>query len=184
MSDPRRVLTFPNLLSVLRLFLLVPVFYFLVRQQRGMAFLFMVLGASTDMLDGYIARKFDQCSDLGRLMDPVIDKISVLSVILYMVISADYYFPIWYFILLMAREALFLLAGFLILIRPGVVVESRRPGKNAALANALTVIFYLFELHPWAEIILAAALVITVYSTWRYFQLYWPQIRRIFKPGS
>ena len=75
-----RIWTIPNILSVCRLLMLIPIFICLVRVQRGWAVFWMGLGVLTDFLDGYIARHYNQRSDLGRIMDPVIDKVNVLSV--------------------------------------------------------------------------------------------------------
>jgi cardiolipin synthase len=182
MDSHRRVLTIPNLLSLLRILMMIPVFIFLIQVKKELALVCMLIGAVTDFLDGYIARRWNQSSDLGRLLDPVVDKVSVLSVVLYMILSPSYEFPLWYFILLMVREGLFMLAGLLILLGPKVVVEARRPGKNAAFANAAVVIFYLFEFYPYAQIVLAIALAFTLYSTFRYFQDYAPHLKRVFQP--
>ena len=80
MDDGRRILTVPNALSLARLGL-VPVFLWLLwGQERAVAAaaLLAVLGA-TDWVDGYIARRFDQGSELGKVLDPVADRALLLA---------------------------------------------------------------------------------------------------------
>jgi cardiolipin synthase len=80
MSD-RRIWTIPNVISIVRL-LLVPVFVWLLfkhdAQPVAAGFLLAFLGA-TDWVDGYIARHFDQGSELGKILDPVADRILLLA---------------------------------------------------------------------------------------------------------
>ena len=73
-------LTIPNLLSCVRL-LLIPVmmWLYLVKAAYGMAFLVLLLSAATDIADGIIARKWDQISDLGKVLDPVADKLTQVA---------------------------------------------------------------------------------------------------------
>ncbi|TYL55998.1 CDP-alcohol phosphatidyltransferase family protein [Nocardioides sp. BGMRC 2183] len=81
-SASRRVWTLPNLLSILRL-LLVPVFLWLVLGPEEDAWALAVLAFSgfTDYLDGWLARRFDQQTVLGELLDPVADRLYILAVV-------------------------------------------------------------------------------------------------------
>jgi cardiolipin synthase len=78
-----RIVTIPNLLSVIRL-LLVPVFLWLVLgpQQDEWALLVLVFSGITDYLDGKLARRFNQTSALGAILDPVADRLFILAVVL------------------------------------------------------------------------------------------------------
>ena len=82
MPKPRsRVLTIPNLISAARL-LCVPVFLWMLWEahpaRRGAAVLLAVLGA-TDWIDGWIARHFDQGSELGKILDPTADRVLLVA---------------------------------------------------------------------------------------------------------
>nr|WP_141013346.1 CDP-alcohol phosphatidyltransferase family protein [Nocardioides sambongensis] len=86
-SDPtpaasRRVWTLPNLLSILRL-LLVPVFLWLVLgpEEDGWALAVLAFSGFTDYLDGWLARRFNQQTVLGELLDPVADRLYILAVV-------------------------------------------------------------------------------------------------------
>ncbi|MBT2513183.1 CDP-alcohol phosphatidyltransferase family protein [Arthrobacter sp. ISL-30] len=75
------VFTVPNLLTVLR-FMGVPLFVWLVLAQReyGYAVLVLAIMGSTDWIDGYVARRFNQTSKLGRVLDPAADRLALIAV--------------------------------------------------------------------------------------------------------
>jgi cardiolipin synthase len=83
-----RVLTVPNVLTVIR-FMGVPLFMWLVLGAReyGWAVLVLALMGGTDWVDGYVARRFDQTSKLGRVLDPAADRLALLAVALTLVLA-------------------------------------------------------------------------------------------------
>ncbi|MET3140578.1 UNVERIFIED_ORG: cardiolipin synthase [Arthrobacter sp. UYEF2] len=86
--DHDRVFTLPNALTVLR-FMGVPLFVWLVLAQKeyGTAVVVLVVMAGTDWIDGYVARRFDQASKLGRVMDPLADRLALIAVAVTLVIA-------------------------------------------------------------------------------------------------
>jgi len=99
----REVLTIPNLLSMVRLALL-PVFLWLVLGPDAHAaavVVLMVIGIS-DWLDGYLARKLDQASSVGAVLDPVADRLYILVAVVGLAASGA--IPIWLALLLAARD--------------------------------------------------------------------------------
>jgi cardiolipin synthase len=99
-----RILTAPNLITLMRL-VCIPVFLWLlfgVHRQTAAAILLAVLGA-TDWVDGHVARRFHQVSTLGKVLDPVADRIlvgtSVIAIIVYGAV------PVWFGVATVAREA-------------------------------------------------------------------------------
>ncbi|MDQ0801841.1 CDP-alcohol phosphatidyltransferase family protein [Arthrobacter sp. SLBN-112] len=86
--DHDRMFTIPNLLTVVR-FMGVPLFIWLVLAQReyGAGVIVLVVMAGTDWIDGYIARRFDQASKLGRVLDPIADRLALLAVAVTLVIA-------------------------------------------------------------------------------------------------
>lgn len=111
-----RVLTVPNAISVLRL-LLVPVFAWLILERQDLAALAVLAVAGfTDWLDGVIARRFDQGSRLGQVLDPAADRLYIL-VTLVLLAWRDVV-PWWLVVALVGRDVL--LAGLLpVLARHG-----------------------------------------------------------------
>ena len=167
-----RILTIPNLLTTLRLAMLIPIFYALVQHHRSTAFIWMIVSIITDNLDGFIARKFNQISDLGRILDPAVDKICVVSVSLFLSISDFYDFPLWFFLFIGIREVLVLIGGSILMRKTTIVPQSRRPGKLSAFFTGLAILLYIPGWQPYAFILLLIAAALTLVSTWDYFQVF------------
>jgi cardiolipin synthase len=105
--DSDAVFTIPNLLTVVR-FMGVPLFIWLVlvRKEYGIATLVLVIMGGTDWVDGYIARRFNQTSRLGRIMDPVADRLALIAVAVTLVIAGVLQW--WYLTLLVVPDAVLL----------------------------------------------------------------------------
>lgn len=99
-----KVLTWPNLLSGLRL-LLVPVFLWLILIDQNLwAFAILAFSSFTDWLDGYLARKLNQMSRLGQLLDPAADRLFILASLLGLAITAKV--PWWLVFIVVGRDVL------------------------------------------------------------------------------
>lgn len=104
-----RIVTIPNILSLLRL-LLIPVFLvLLVLGQFGWALLLIAVSAITDFVDGYVARHFNQVSRLGQLLDPAVDRLFILSTLLGL--GWVGVLPWWLVAVIVARDVLLLVLG-------------------------------------------------------------------------
>ena len=167
-----RVLTIPNLLTSLRLVMLIPIFYALVHENRTEAFIWMIVSIVTDNLDGFIARKFNQMSDLGRILDPAVDKICIVSVSTFLALTAAYDFPLWFFLFIGIREILVLIGGSILVRKTKIVPQSRRPGKLSAFFTGLAILLYIPGWQPFAFILLLVATAFTLISTWDYVQYF------------
>jgi cardiolipin synthase (CMP-forming) len=98
-----RLLTIPNVLSVLRL-LGVPVFLWAILSERdGLALSLLLLSGVTDYLDGKIARQFGMESRLGQFLDPIADRLYILTTLVGLVWRDI--IPVWLVVVLLAREA-------------------------------------------------------------------------------
>lgn len=165
-----KIVTIPNVLSISRLFLLIPFFIAISAGNRLLACVWAGLGILSDLLDGFLARKLNQCSNLGRVMDPFIDKITVLSAGLFLVLSDQYTLPIWFFACLFVREVILILCSALIIKRHKKVLESKRPGKISAFLVGSTIFLFIMRLQPLGTYLMYAATLATIYSTYAYSQ--------------
>ncbi|HRY11531.1 MAG TPA: CDP-diacylglycerol--glycerol-3-phosphate 3-phosphatidyltransferase [Candidatus Nanopelagicales bacterium] len=113
-----RVLTLPNVLSALRL-LGVPLFLWLilVPQADGWAVALLVVAGFTDWLDGYLARKWNQITRVGQLLDPVADRLYILATLIGLLLRGIV--PAWLVVLLISRD-LILAVVLAVLKRRGV----------------------------------------------------------------
>ncbi len=127
-----RIATVPNLLSLLRI-LLIPVFVTLLLHEGTEAEGLLLLGAvvSTDWVDGYIARRTNQVSRLGKVLDPVADRLALIAALLTLV-GRDA-FPLWAALLVIVRDVAILAVGGILLFRLSVRIDVRWIGKTATL---------------------------------------------------
>ena len=136
----RGLWTVPNVLSILRL-LSVPVFVWLfVTGHENAAVILYAVGAWSDFFDGLIARKFDQVSEIGKLLDPLADRILIVALVVALV--AREALPLWLAIAIVARDVL-LLSVFPFLERkkvPRIAVNFTGKSATAALLAGLTLL--------------------------------------------
>lgn len=125
----RRVLTIPNLLSFARLAILPVVYVDLTSDRLVRAFVLLAVFASTDWFDGYLARRLDQVTELGKLLDPISDRVLFVVVGLGYVVAG--LLPLWAVLALLVRDVLVAVAGGLLLARGGRPPDVTRLGKTA-----------------------------------------------------
>lgn len=127
------MLTIPNAISVIRL-LCAPVFLWLLfgAEERTAAFVLLAVLGATDWVDGWIARRFDQGSVLGKVLDPVADRILLLTAAV--ALTIDGVVPTWVGVLVLVREAI-VSAGTLALAAAGAArIDVQWTGKAATFA--------------------------------------------------
>lgn len=126
------ILTLPNVISFVRL-LMVPVFLWLLLVEDEVAGAGWLLGviASTDWVDGYLARRLGQVSELGKLLDPVADRLAVAAAVVGGLIAGV--LAPWFAWALIVREALIAIGALVLGARAGSKLAVRRLGKLATL---------------------------------------------------
>lgn len=153
----------PNMLSATRL-LFVPMFIFLYFTNKPLALILFIIACITDILDGYIARRFNMITKIGKILDPVADKLMQLSAaacLCFAYVNDVRLLPKWAFVLILAKE-LTMLAGTLVLYKRGIVVPANIIGKASTVVISICVIAMLFfgkTLIPYKDII---AIVISI----------------------
>ena len=148
-----KVWTIPNLFSLSRVFLLIPIFIFLRRgtEQNGnvWAVILMGIAALTDYLDGSSARWLNQRSQWGRILDPLSDKICLLSIGIFLALPMRTYpIPWWFLGLTVVRDLLILAGTFYILERFQHIPRSMTVGKWTTFFMSLMLISYTLEWMP------------------------------------
>ncbi|MBN2378893.1 CDP-alcohol phosphatidyltransferase family protein [candidate division WOR-3 bacterium] len=129
-----RFITIPNLLSILRLLLLGPTVWALVHRPpiNWLAFAFFVLSSITDALDGWIARRFRQESEWGKILDPVADKVTINTLVMIMAIQGR--IPLFLAVVALSRDVIILGACFVLLTSKTLVPQSNWAGKVTGVA--------------------------------------------------
>jgi CDP-diacylglycerol--glycerol-3-phosphate 3-phosphatidyltransferase len=133
----------PNILTVSRFFIAVAFIIFFQMDVAWAVFLataLFTIGALTDLLDGYLARKYQLFSDFGKMMDPIADKFLVLSA--FFVFMQKGYIAGWMFWVIAAREIL-VTASRLLLLRKGKVIAAEGAGKLKTVLQMVTIFVML-----------------------------------------
>lgn len=166
----------PNLLSLFRLGL-VPVFsavFFLPDEQAHLwAAGIYVLASLTDVADGILARRLNQITRLGRILDPLADKLMTFTVIICITVAG--LIPVWVVIVVFCKEALMALGALSMYHKVEDVIPSDYLGKGStALFFVVCVLLMVFPQIPrsWATGMITAALVLTVAALLHYFVRY------------
>jgi cardiolipin synthase len=136
-SDPLdRVVTVPNILSAIRI-LLIPVFVWLLLNDGTEAAGLLLFGAilATDWIDGYIARRTNQVTNLGKLLDPVADRLAIAAGLIALMVRGAV--PVWAGLLVILRDLVVLIAGGFLATRSRVRIDVRWIGKAATMALML-----------------------------------------------
>lgn len=142
-----RIITIPNILSAFRICLIpVIVWLYLAEQQYRYAGYVLILSAATDIVDGYIARHYHMISTLGKILDPVADKLTQGAVL----ICLMFRFPLVLMplILLVVEEIFIGICGYFVIRKTGCVYGADWHGKAATCF-----IFGMIALHVfWPQI--------------------------------
>jgi CDP-diacylglycerol--glycerol-3-phosphate 3-phosphatidyltransferase len=183
-ADALANVNLPNFLTVVRI-LLIPVFVALFSDptpDRSLAAaVVFVVAAVTDLLDGYLARRRSQITRLGRLLDPIADKLLVLSGLI-LLVQFDRVAAI-VAILIIAREVA--VTGVrAIAAAQGIVIEAETTGKYKMVVQVVAIVFLLLEdgvlpaawyPHEVGTGLLYLALALALYSGNRYLWSFWQQ---------
>jgi cardiolipin synthase len=196
----KKVFTIPNIISFVRI-LLIPVFaWAYLREHMILALVLVVISGISDKLGGTLARRMHQVSDLGKMLDPVADKLTQMTLAVLMFIkflgSENPWMRVfaWVFLGFIAKEVLMLIfAGIMLLL-------GKRPGAAEIWGKAATVAFYVvmillflagpevgvlakwFELPQLAvQILVILNLVLAFVAFFSYFP---DTYRKLFKEGK
>ncbi len=163
----------PNYLSIFRI-LLIPLFIylFLFNGHKGMLWggVVFILAGATDVIDGFLARKFNWITDVGKLLDPLADKLMQIAAIICLYIRD--LIPIWLIIGIIAKELLMIAGATLILKRGNIYVHSNWYGKlGTTVFYAVVLIIILIEnRYPQISTLLSIILLLlTIFTLVMYY---------------
>ena len=163
-----------NKLTLLRVFL-IPVFlvvaYWGFPGSRYVALVIYIVACLTDLLDGYIARHYNQVSDFGKFADPLADKCLVMAALCWFVETGD--MVGWVLAAVLLRE--FAVSGMrLIAVEKGRVIAAGWSGKVKTASTMVCICLMLFGIPHWLNLACQGViLVTTVYSGVEYFVKNW-----------
>ena len=167
------IFTVPNIISFTRILLIVPFIVFFIMGEYIIAFSFILLSGISDCLDGFLARKLNQISELGKLLDPVADKLTLVSVVICLGILIPQILPI--VIVLVIKDVLMLIGGFY-LLKKGIKPPSAKwYGKVATIVfyvSVVTIVFFRgfleYEIYLLTIILLSITFVVMMFALIKY----------------
>lgn len=152
----------PNALTIIRL-LLIPGFayYFFSPMKYGVriAVVIFVIAGLTDILDGFIARRYNLITRLGIVLDPLADKLMLLTVLISITIKNQ--IPFWIIVVVAAKETLLMLGAINLLNDHDIVVPANRVGKLSTVAFYIAILAVTFEL-PYSQVMLDGFVFVTI----------------------
>ena len=145
-----RIMTLANAISISRIILSIPLVLLFEDISVGetgkywWAFGLIILIILTDFLDGYVARQADEITNFGKLIDPVADKVCMMVVMIYLIITYQFPFLI-FFITLVFRDTFLIIIGVYLMFSQDEVFQSNRSGKWFIGITSLMMVFFLFQ---------------------------------------
>lgn len=172
-DSKNRIFTIPNLLSLLRLVMIPFILYFYLAKGNAIAaFVLVLLSGITDLMDGYIARRFNQISELGKILDPIADKLTQLA----MYICLLNHRLIWLLIVVsVLRELVVPVVGYAVIRYCGVVTGSRWYGKvSTFIIYVVVLLLFLFPTMPeaWADVLILICAAFSLLALVLYAKMY------------
>jgi len=176
-NSTREIFNLPNSITMLRICIIPVLFLLLFSPGRILSLIIAILfiiAALTDLLDGYIARKYAIVTKMGQFLDPVVDKIIVSTAMILMIPIGR--IPAWIVVLIIIRDIT--VDGLRsIASSDGTVIEAGRLGKKKTLCQIIAVSALLIhydtvfglDAHLIGTVVLYVALVLTLYSGVDYF---------------
>jgi len=149
----RKNCTLPNMLTILRIAVIIPLARYILAEKYVYAGILLGVSAVSDMFDGMAARKLNQVTQLGKILDPIADKLTLIAVVLCINQIYPYVYP---FVIVMFLKELIMLTGGAILLKKKI-----KPPAAQWYGKAATAVFYS-----------SMILLIALRAVWK-VEIYW-----------
>lgn len=170
-------LTIPNLLSFFRILLIVPFVYFFLKENYVLAAVMLILSGLSDACDGFIARKFNQVTELGKMLDPIADKLTLIAIMVCITIFSPIVLPVM--IVLILKDVIMIIGGSR-LVKTGIAPPAAKwYGKLGTFMFYISVCLIVFlkaafnyENDILSVTLLSITTAIMIFALVKYFLVY------------
>ncbi|MCH5298983.1 MAG: CDP-alcohol phosphatidyltransferase family protein [Ruminococcus sp.] len=139
---PEDLITIPNLLSIFRIVLIAPFVVFFLQKNYIAAAIALIISGISDALDGFIARTFNQVTDVGKVLDPIADKLTLISIMVCVTIFSPIVLPV---MLVLILKDMGMLVGGSVLIKKGITPPAAKwYGKVSTFMFYISVCLIVF----------------------------------------
>jgi len=141
----------PNLLSISRIFMMFPLILFLKGIETEPIYIIysiviIAMVILSDVLDGCLARKLNNVTSVGKILDPVADKVCLMIILIFLIDKYNFIFFI-FFILVSLRDIILVSLTSYLAIRYEFVSQANKLGKYFMLSTVIMIIFFIFNLN-------------------------------------
>lgn len=137
-----RAFTIPNLICLVRILLITPFVEFFLDKEYVWAAIVIIASGLSDCFDGLIARKFNQESELGKILDPLADKLTLLAVGVCLCLIEPFFLPV---VFILVVKDILMLIGSSKVVKMGIIIpKSKWYGKVGTVMFYITVTFIVF----------------------------------------
>jgi len=148
--------TVSNFISLLRVLLFIPIYFALAKITEGFeyriyAVSLFLLAFVTDVLDGYLARKLNQISEVGKIIDPLADKLLIALIVINLYLIGEIT-PLYFYVIL-GRDLLIFIGGIFVTKKIGFVLPSNYVGKITALSIAFFLLITVLNVKEYAKLV-------------------------------
>ena len=166
-------MSIPNLITLARIILVPVVVWAIASGELRLAFLLFLAAAVSDAVDGFLAKRFGMKTELGAYLDPLADKVLIVSI--YVTLGTTGVIPLWIVILVVSRD--FMIVGAIILswvvdrpvkIRPHFISKLNTGVQIAFAGLVLAAYGYSFDAEPVLTLVMALVAVLTLLSVGLY----------------
>lgn len=173
---PDRVVTISNIISILRAFMALPIIYFLRADKGDIALIFILIAIVSDTLDGWLARVSNEITEIGKVLDPIADKIVIFSVMFFLIFTDR--MPMFYFIILAMRDLTIVSMGVYLLNNCKVTPAANKLGKVAISFTTATVLAFIYSnaIGKWVDPIMWISIFFLFISLVHYTYSFFHQI--------
>jgi len=159
----RQAINVPNFLSFSRIFLGILVAVMIIRDYNNwIVFSITMIAVLTDFFDGFLARKYNDVTPLGKIFDPVADKIALLFICIALVYKKD--FPVWLIIIIVVRDVILSSAGLFTIGKRKIVSSSNIPGKIMINVLAVLILSYILDIRIIQMYLIYLSVILIVVS--------------------
>jgi cardiolipin synthase len=169
-----RYLTISNFISASRIVLVIPMGCCLLTEfpyHRLWTAGVIIAAVASDFLDGFIARKLHQVTDIGKIIDPLADKIGIGAYAVLLALTGD--IPLWFVMLVLLRDLLIFSGGLYIHRNKKIIPQSNWPGKISVTVVAIVLFLATLRIEALDRLLtysIWVSVVLMVWSSWNYAQ--------------
>ena len=164
----------PNIITLVRIVLVPVIVWAIASHQMTIAFVIFVAAGISDAVDGFLAKRFNMTTEIGAMLDPVVDKALLVSI--YITLGISDAIPRWLVILVVSRDLMIIGAVLIswllenpIPMKPLMVSKLNTVAQVAFAALVLVSLGFGFQAAPYDVILMGFVTVLTLLSVSRYF---------------